>query len=250
MITIERIIQNKPHLKEILRLYEKVIEFQGHVAPMLRGAVSIEDVKYPSELVNPIMEGFTAIFDVPAEGLTALHEAMKSGLIDFTRLPLGEAPSFSLPYHEDEVKSILFIIGRPFFIKLKELCNFDNTFWQEGRCPVCHAQPTMVSLADQERRQVYCSFCQTKGYFKQTGCPICYNNDVSKINIITLEKEEDFRADMCRVCNTYLKFLESEVLADLTVDIADLVSLPLDLIVQNKGFSRVAPNPIGLTRIA
>ena len=250
MIPIERIIQNKPHLKEILRLYEKVIEFQADVSPMLAGVVSIEDVKYPSELVDPIMKRFSVIFDVPAEGLTMLREAMKSGLIDFTRLPLGEVPSFSLPYHEDELKSILFILGRPFSIRLRELCNLDNIFWQEGRCPLCHAQPTMVSLADQGRRQLYCSFCQTKGYFKRTGCPICYNNDVSKINIITLEKEEAFRADMCGVCKTYLKSLESEVLLDLTVDIADLVSLPLDIIVQNRGFSRVAPNPIGLTRIA
>jgi formate dehydrogenase maturation protein FdhE len=35
----------------------------------------------------------------------------------------------------------------------------------------------------------------------------------------------------------------------MTVDLADLASLPLDIVAQGKGYSRPTPNPISLKKI-
>ncbi len=249
-VNIEDIIQNKPHLKDILRLYEKVIEFKGFASNMVKSPVSLEDVFYPSELINPIFESFSSIFDMPEDSLTPLREAMRLGQIDLTRLPLNEIPAFSLPHHEDELMTILFLISKPYFLWLKNSYNLNNTFWQEGRCPVCNSTPSTSSIDESGRRYLYCSFCETTGYYKRIGCPVCLNDDPSKINIITAEGEDGFRIDTCDACGSYLKTVNFNLLNDLTPELADIISLHLDIIAQGKGYRRHSPNPIGMIRIA
>ncbi len=249
-MTIEEIINKRPHLKDTLRLYEKVIEFKKAVSSIYKGTITLEDAAYPSGLINPIFEEFSSILDIPEENLSSLKEAMRLGQIDLTRLPLNEVPSFSLPYHEEELAMILFLIGKPYFLRLRDLYNIDNIFWQEGRCPICNATPSIASIDKDGRRHLYCSFCETRGHYKRIGCPACLNDDTSKMNIITAEGEDGFRIDICDACNSYLKTIEFRILNDLTPEVADLISLPLDIIAQDKGYRRNSPNPLGMTRIA
>jgi FdhE protein len=157
-------------------------------------------------------------------------------------------PSFSLPYHEDELTMILFLVSKPYFLKLKGLFDVDNIFWQEGRCPICNSMPSMASIDTDGKKHLYCSFCDNTGYYKRIGCPICLNDDTSRINIITAEGEDGFRIDTCDACNSYLKTLEIGLLNNFTPDIADLISLPLDIIAQGKGYKRNSPNPLGMMK--
>ncbi len=247
-VNIEEFIERKPHLKDALRLYEKVLEFRKSVSGIYKNSISLEDISYPYELISPIFEYFSSIFDIPEENLVSLIEAMKLGQIDFTRLPLNEVPSFSLPYHEDELAMILFLVSKPYFLELKGLFDVDNIFWQEGRCPICNSMPSMASIDTDGKKHLYCSFCDNTGYYKRIGCPICFNDDTSRINIITAEGEDGFRIDTCDACNSYLKTLEIDLLNNLTPDIADLVSIPLDIIAQGKGYKRNSPNPLGMMK--
>lgn len=64
--------------------------------------------------------------------------------------------------------------------------------------------------------------------------------DVSLINL---------RIDICDACNSYLKTVEFRILHDLNPEVADLISLPLDIIAQDKGYRRLSPNPIGMIRM-
>lgn len=249
LTTIEEIIEKKPHLKDALRLYEKVIEFKRSVSGMYKNPITFEDIAYPAEVISAIFKDFSSIFGMPEENLTALKEAMKFGQIDFTRLPLNEIPAFSLPYHEDELTMMLFLISKPYFLWIRDSYNIDNIFWQEGRCPVCNSSPSIASIDKDGRKHLYCSFCETSGYFKRIGCPICLNEDTSKANIITAEGEDGFRIDTCDACGSYFKTVEIGLLNDLNPDIADLISLPLDIIAQNKGYRRLSPNPLGMMRM-
>jgi formate dehydrogenase maturation protein FdhE len=43
--------------------------------------------------------------------------------------------------------------------------------------------------------------------------------------------------------------MESSVLKEMTMDLADIASLPLDIVAQGKGYARMAPNPISLKKI-
>jgi len=62
------------------------------------------------------------------------------------------------------------------------------------------------------------------------------------------EDEPGFRIATCDECRTYIKVVESPVLKEMTLDLADMVSLPLDIVAQEKGYLRPAPNPISLKK--
>ncbi len=255
MVSIDEIIERKPHLKDTLRLYEKVKKFVGAVneLPFLNRAgtlVSVENIAYPPELIDPIFEAFSSAFYIPEDNLLPLKEAMKRGQVDLTKLPLNEAPSSSLPYERDELFTILFLIGKPYFQCLRGSSNLDNTSWQEGRCPICNSMPSMASIDRDGRKHFYCSFCEAVGYYRRTGCPSCLNDDLSKLNIITAEGEDGFRICACEVCGSYYKTIEFYLLEDLNPSLADLISLPLDIIAQSKEYKRHSPNPIGMVRMA
>lgn len=247
---IEEIIDKKPHLKETLSFYKKVKEFNDSVAELFRRTATHGGICYAPSMVDEVFRRFSAILNIPLENLTPLLEAMRLGQIDLTRLPHNEISGFLLPYHEDELWMVLFIIGRPFFLDMKRLFTIDDFFWEEGRCPVCSARPTMSSILQDGRRRLYCSFCTTEGFYRRLGCPVCGNFDIKKDNILIIEEEEGYRIELCDDCGSYIKTVKEEKLKDYSVDIADLISLPLDIIAQGRGYRRNSPNPLGMLRMA
>lgn len=244
---LEQIIHEKPHLADVLRLYEKLRAYEGYVAS-LGIPLAPDSVGYPPESVEKTLEGFTTLFDLPDAAVKPLVEAMKTSALDLSRLPLGEVPSFSLPYHEEELKSVLFLMGRPFFRKMKELNPLDDTEWAEGRCPVCNARPAMASPFSESTRRLYCSFCTTSGFYSASTCPFCATPHSAGTEILSSEQEQGYKVELCETCRSYLKSIEQRKLNDVGFDVADLVSLPLDIVAQNRGFARGTPNPIGLIR--
>lgn len=249
MITIEEIIGKRPHLSDALRMYEKVVEFKRLTADLNKDPVSFGDTAYPSELINPIFESFSFIFDVPEDMLAPLKEAMKLGQIDFTRLPLNETPAFSLPYHEDELAGILFIISKPYFLRVKKSYDTSHISWEEGRCPVCNSIPSLAFIKMDEGKTLYCSFCENRGHWHRIGCPNCQNRDTHKLDIIEIEEEKGFRIDLCNECKSYIKTVDESLLNDYTPELLDMISLPLDIIAQGKGYKRHSPNPVGMTKM-
>ena len=97
---------------------------------------------------------FSAIFEFPEGTLSPLKQAMGLNEIDLTRLPLGEIPAFSLPYPEDDLTMLLFLISKPYFLGLRETVSLENRLWEEGRCPVCNAQPSITWMGGEGRHQI------------------------------------------------------------------------------------------------
>jgi FdhE protein len=250
MITIEEIVRRRPHLRNALDFYEKVDAFKRSAADLYKGPFAPGDIAYPPELLDAIFGSFSSIFDVSADVLTPLKEAMRFRQIDLSRLPLHEIPAFSMPYHEDELAGILFLISKPYFIRLGSSRGFLETSWVEGRCPVCNAVPSLSFIRQNEARQFYCSYCEYMGPWQRIGCANCRNSDPLRIEIIEIEEEKGFRIDLCNDCKSYLKTANGYMLDDYTPDLIDIVSIPLDIIAQGKGYRRHSPNPIGmLTRV-
>jgi len=249
MTDIKDIAEKKPHLRDILRIYEKALEFNRVVAGIEGNITGCEARSYPPEAVDRIFQAFSGIFDLPVDIMVPLKEAMGLGQVDLSRLPLNESPAFSLPYNEDELSGILFLLGRPYFFGVRDSCNVGELGWEDAKCIVCNSTPSLASIDKEGRRRLHCSFCGTSGYFRRTGCPVCLGADTSKTNIITIEDEKGFRIDTCDACNSYWKTIDSEVLAAMPPDLADIVSLPLDIIAQGRGYTRHSPNPIGLVKI-
>ena len=249
MDIIEELIAKKPHLEDPLRFYEKSIRFMDGVRAL--GVPSRPDLNaYPSAFIGPIVDRFLSVFDLPEGSLSPLKQALELGEIDFTRLPLLDVPAFSLPYPEDDLTMLLFLLSRPYFFGMHDVLPNDDHLSEEGTCPVCRARPSLSSLTLEGRQQLYCSFCGTKGRYDANGCHVCHNQDPSRLDTIIFENEGGFRVRACNTCRSYVKIVDRELLVRMTSDLADLISLPLDIVIQEKGYKRSSPNPIGMVKMS
>jgi FdhE protein len=126
----------------------------------------------------------------------------------------------------------------------------DDRFPEEGRCSLCGARPALLSFSPGGLYRQYCSFCGTKERYDVVGCPVCHNKDAALLNTFFVKKEKGFTIRACDSCKSYVKTVDEKLLGRMTPDLADLVSLPLDLVVQEKGYKRPSPNPIGMVRMS
>lgn len=254
-IDTKTLIEQRPHLKDPLELYAKWQRFNTEAAallPKVRSAMAPEDAKaYPREVAGDIYQLFISIFGLPAEQFAPLGKALTNGDIDFMRLPLDEIPDLpDLPHSKEELAGLLFLLSRPYFLALRETFPLDGSEWKNGRCPLCSARAALTSIVEGPKRQLHCTFCGTVGPYRFIGCPGCGTTEAEKLNTIMAEDEPGFRVSTCDDCRTYVKVVEGSALQDMTLDLADMASLPLDLIAQSKGYARLAPNPISLKRMA
>jgi FdhE protein len=248
MDIIEEIIAKKPHLTDTLRFYERSIQFADAVRAF--GMPSRPGLNaYPPEFIGRILERFQSVIDLPEGSLSPLKQALELGEIDFTRLPLLEVPAFSLPYPEDDLTMLLFLLSRPYFLGMHDVLQRDDGTWEEGRCPVCNARPCLLTISS-EGLQQHCSFCGTKGRYDTAGCPVCHNKDTALLNTFFIKKEKGCSVRACDLCKLYVKIADEKQLGRMTPDLADLMSLPLDIVVQEKGYKRPSPNPVGMVRMS
>ncbi len=245
---IEEIIKKKPHLTDPFRFYEKSLKFIDSMKELSLSVTGVQTA-YARESVQDIFTRFSSSLELPEETLSPLKQAMELSEIDFTRLPLREIPAFSLPYPEDDLAMLLYLLSKPYFLALAGGCRLNGRSWQEGKCPVCNGQPAVTWIGEEGRRQSSCSFCNTTGYVNRSGCPVCLTVDNAGQKILVFEKEEGFRIDTCDLCHSYVKTVDAGIVARWSAEIADLMSLPLDIIVQEKGYMRRSPNPIGMRKI-
>jgi FdhE protein len=252
-IDIQALIEQRPHLKDPLELYGKWQRFHREVSELLpktRSTVSAEDSKaYPREIAGPVFSIFVSIFNLSGKKLEPLGRALEEGKLDFMRLPLDENPDLSLPHDKEELSTILFLLSRPYFLALRETSALDGMQWANGRCPLCSARPALASITEGPKRRLHCSFCDTAGTYRFIGCPNCETTNPKKLNTILSEDEPGFRIITCDKCRTYVKVMENQVIKKMGFDLADLASLPLDIVAQEKGYARTAPNPIGLKKM-
>jgi len=250
---IDELIAKKPHLADLFRFYERTTTFNRLVQELLSADpafTAIEMRSYPRSVIDPVFLHFTVLTDVPLDMLAPLKRAMEVGDIDFTRLPFREVPAFSLPYPEDDLAMLLFLLSRPYFSLLREARPRDGQAWEQGRCPVCNGRPALLSNGPENPTQLHCSYCGTTGTPASVGCPVCLNDDGQKRNCLTFQGEEGFLITTCDHCRSYVKTVDVAMRRHATPDVADLLSLPLDLVVQEKGYVRAAPNPLGILRMS
>lgn len=252
-INIQNLIEQRPYLKDPFEFYARWQSFQRKAdAIMPRNRTTLlpaESKSYPRDSAGSVLWSFVAVFNLSREGLAPLGQALEAGEIDFMRLPLDELPSLSPPLPEGELATILFLLSKPWFLRLRETCVLDGRPWEDGRCPVCSARPALTSIAEGPQRRLHCSWCGTTGPYRFIGCPNCGTEDPAKFGTLVPEGEPGFRVATCDGCRTYVKVVEGQIFNAMTPDLADLASLPLDIVAQGKDYARRAPNPIGLKRI-
>ena len=252
-IDIQALVEQRPHLKDPFEFYARWQRFQREAVenlPRNRATLGPSEARaYPPDNAGPVLSSFASIFDLSSEMLAPLAQALAAGDIDFMRLPLDELPAVSLPPAAGELATILFLLNRPWFLRLGEVGALDGREWEGGRCPLCSARPALASIFEGPRRHLYCSWCGTTGPYRFIGCPNCENQGSAQLGTLEAEGETGFRVATCDTCRTYVKVVEGGLVKEMTADLADLASLPLDIVAQEKGYTRTAPNPIGLKKI-
>lgn len=116
-----------------------------------------------------------------------------------------------------------------------------------GACPVCGAQPvaSVVRIGGpyQGYRYLQCGLCGTETHMVRVKCSNC--DSTKGIAYHGVEGgNEALKAESCDECHTYRKigYLERDVDIEPLAD--DLASLTLDLLMNEAGYRRSAPNPL------
>ncbi|MCS7203951.1 MAG: formate dehydrogenase accessory protein FdhE [Thermodesulfovibrio sp.] len=243
-MNIQEIIKEKPYLQSPLEFYERIRNFTDECKRQKKTIQLDSDM----ELIDIVLKNFSMTFQIPYESILFLkEEILKSGIN-----PIKEPTTlWSFPLHteglsKEEIERILFIISKPFFVFLNK--NEMESFMETGKCPVCGIDSSLAMISINNEKIMICPLCENMGSFFRIGCPYCFNKDSTKIEILL--DEEEVRAELCLECNTYIKsFRETHFIKYKDPFLIDIVSLPLDIVVQKRGYIRRGPNIIGIKMI-
>jgi len=112
----------------------------------------------------------------------------------------------------------------------------------DALCPVCGFPPVAaVVLGDDKLRYLVCGLCATGWHLTRLQCAVCRSGE--KVSYLSLEGSSGaVRAECCDACRVYTKICSVEQGPDLEPFADDLASLPLDLLVAERGYVRNGRN--------
>lgn len=110
--------------------------------------------------------------------------------------------------------------------------------WKKGYCPICGSRPHATFLTGSEgRRFLQCSMCRHEWRFSRTACPVCEQESPRELPVFFLEDHKEERAEACEACKHYLLGLDMRPLSgDTPLELFVLCMMPLDLLMQEKGY--------------
>ncbi|MTI80278.1 MAG: formate dehydrogenase accessory protein FdhE [Firmicutes bacterium] len=115
----------------------------------------------------------------------------------------------------------------------------DMEKWKQGYCPICGGNPAMAKLSKEVGvRKLHCNGCETEWRFKRIGCPICNNDDSSKISFIMPEDQKQYRLYLCQQCKSYLKTVDERQCGEVDLFCEDLATADFDRLANSEGYRR------------
>ncbi len=228
---ISNLKKERPHLEEVLGLYEKLLQFKEKV----KGASKVEEV----------LGHFAEVFEVPYEFVDFLKEGIKKLNKDPFSNPLCLK---ELPFEKEqgeEVERSLFILMKGFYLASERKGDYS---FEEGKCPVCGSAPSLAMIDEDNRRYIVCTLCETRGNIFRIGCANCLVKDPTQIDLLV--DEDEIRVDLCKNCKSYIKSFKADVFARFRDPfLIDLISMPLDVVAQERGYDRKSPNVLGIRKV-
>jgi len=242
-VIIKKLKEEKPYLKSPLELYEKVLTFNKNCKKIL-------EKETQNSLLNKIIDEFSSLFEIPYEFASFL----KSSIINSGKDPFKEPRSIlELPVSEEEVSReeisrALFILSKPFFARYRETLKEKKKFEETGKCGVCGAHVSLTMIDEENRRHMVCTVCGHKEEIFRIGCSYCMQKVCEKIDLLV--DEDEIRVELCKDCKTYIKSFKDEVYQKYKDPyLIDIISMPLDVVAQERGYIRRSPNIIGIKEI-
>ncbi len=144
-----------------------------------------------------------------------------------------DAPTLAQPAQADDPDpmwpEVLLWSLRPFLIRTADVMarRVALDAWRRGTCPVCGAEPEFAVLNGAGDQSLVCGRCHTRWPFER-ACPFCLNSDPDKLRTLATP-DRVYRVTECRLCNRYLKAIDSQAAGRPLLAFYDPVAtLPLD----------------------
>jgi formate dehydrogenase maturation protein FdhE len=120
---------------------------------------------------------------------------------------------------------------------------------RRATCPYC-ASPPLLGVLRQEgegaKRSLVCSFCRTEWEYLRIACPVCEECDEKKLCAYRTPAFDCVRVDVCDTCKSYVNTVDLTKDGRAIPEVDELAALPLTLWAEQNGYSKVAPNIMGL----
>jgi FdhE protein len=242
------LVERWPFAGEMLRLYAALLDAQAR-----GGAAALDDrprrerlASYVVERVMPdILQATFAAGPRPlAESVRArvaaggLAESVRRWLADEVQAPIDDylARAASAP--------VLEALGAAAWPVVSPA---------DGRCPRCGGRPQLSLIGEASEdlltppRRLLCCRCGQEWTHERLACPACGEHATSKLPIYAdAERLPHLRADGCESCRQYLITVDLRRDRDAVAVVDELVALPLDLHMQERGFAKIVPNLMGI----
>ena len=119
----------------------------------------------------------------------------------------------------------------------------------ERTCPRCGGLPQLSYLTDAGEtlvsgpRLLLCCRCGESWAHQRMTCAGCGEESTSKLPIFAdAERFPHLRADACETCKRYVITIDLRKEPQAVPVVDELVALPLDLYVKERGFTKIVPN--------
>lgn len=259
--TWEALIQRAEHLaarseatRELLSFYAETLRAQREIYESLRGRKGwlptgvLEDDLPSVRTLAPVLlrvveaHGPAALVEEARALLLKGDDEIDEMLLAQWRSPTGErffAKAFLQPYARWLAESG----GRP----------VDRIFERhESRCPFCGGRPQVSFLQTREassesgNRDLICATCLTTWHFRRVVCAYCCEERPAKLGYFHSPEFGHIRVEACDTCKRYVKGVDLTRLGLAAPLIDEVGSAPLDLWAQERGYTKIELNLVGL----
>jgi FdhE protein len=133
---------------------------------------------------------------------------------------------------------------------LAERADFDcGTDYALPLCPFCRRKPALGVLrpeGDGAKRSLVCSLCSSEWQYRRIVCPGCGETEVDKLPVFTAAAYDYVRVECCNSCMQFIKTVDLTKQGRATPVVDELAILPLTLWANEKGYTKLEPNLLGM----
>ena len=231
--------------RELLNFYRELAEFQGSIYDYLRsnGRTDMADLlSYFPGLIKLVRRaGPQPLADFGAEHLQSPAAQQKLLITEW------EDPKRTTSVHAC-AHFYARVLLQPYaeFLASRGVASVAAT---TAICPFCSARPVAAVLRGEgegAKRWLLCSLCSTEWEFRRVLCPNCGEEDRDQLPRYAAPDFGHVRVEACDRCKAYIKSV------DLTRDghavpvVDELATVALNLWAEERGYTKLEPNLLGL----
>lgn len=208
------LIQLKQPVFDEVRLYELFGEITSLIA------------------ARQVKNDIDAIAQLPRQSILNLIEAAINGNFD------ASGGVFDRNIKIDVLKFVVINCVKPFLKAFagevtKEV---DIGSWRHNFCPVCGNSPYIGRIAEDGKRYLRCSLCETEWLYKRLACYNCGNENHETLTSLIIEETPGYGLDVCEQCKGYLKIVDEPKGGSVELLNNQAAALYLDVIAQQQGY--------------